>query len=246
MLNRIALSGGTYDNWLEAVYDHDRLTTAQSPIYHGSLIKELAFQEVVSTADSTVNGEAQSVGTLYGRGKLTQKHKGGKMVIKADEPSYIMGIVSITPRIEYSQGNKWDNNLKTFDDFHKPDLDQIGFQDLITDALAWQDTKIDAATGNITYQTVGKQPAWINYMTNVNETFGNFAEEEQEMFMTLNRRYDINETSGDIEDLTTYVDPSKYNYIFADTNLDSQNFWVHISKKITARRKMSAKQIPNL
>lgn len=251
MLNRIAISGGTYDDWLDAVYDQDRITTAQTPIYHGSLIKELAFQEVISNSASlAVDGatveNGDPLGTLAGRGRLTDKHKGGKMVIKSDEPSYIMGIASITPRIDYSQGNKWDNNLKTYDDFHKPDLDAIGYQDLITDQMAWQDTQIDSDTGEITYKSAGKQPSWLNYMTNVNEVYGNFAEVNKEMFMVLNRRYDINEQDGRIEDLTTYIDPSKFNFIFAEQRLDAQNFWVHISKKITARRKMSAKQIPNL
>ena len=128
-------------------------------------------------------------------------------------------------------------------DLHKPALDEIGYQDLITDQMAWFDT---ATTGGgvVTYSTAGKQPAWINYMTNVNQTRGNFAEQNQEMFMTLNRRYEKGLTG--IQDLTTYVDPSKYNNIFAQTSLDSQNFWVQISNKITARRKMSAKVIPNL
>jgi len=63
--------------------------------------------------------------------------------------------------------------------------------------------------------------------------------------MVLNRNYDIAE-DGRIEDLTTYIDPAKFNNIFAQTDLSAQNFWVHIGKKITARRKMSAKVIPNL
>ena len=128
-------------------------------------------------------------------------------------------------------------------DFHKPALDEIGYQDLITDQMAWFDTTASNG-GTLTYSTAGKQPAWINYMTNVNQTRGNFAEVNQEMFMTLNRRYEKGLTG--IQDLTTYVDPSKYNNIFAQTSLDSQNFWVQISNKITARRKMSAKVIPNL
>ena len=161
-----------------------------------------------------------------------------------------MGIVSITPRIDYSQGNKWDVNLKSMNDLHKPALDEIGFEDLITDQMAWFDTVCDY-NHNVTYGTAGKQPAWINYMTNVNQCRGNFAvptgEEglAGEMFMTLNRRYDQEDGAG-IGDLTTYVDPSKYNNIFAAESLDSQNFWVQISNKITARRKMSAKVIPNL
>ena len=48
MLNRIAISGGTYDDWLDAVYTHERIKGVESPVYHGSLIKELAFQEVIS------------------------------------------------------------------------------------------------------------------------------------------------------------------------------------------------------
>ena len=41
--------------------------------------------------------------------------------------------------------------------------------------MAWFDTE-GTASGTITYNTAGKQPAWINYMTNVNQTRGSFAE----------------------------------------------------------------------
>ena len=250
MLNRIAISGGSYDDWLSAVYTHERAKGHENPIYQGSLIKELAFEEVVSNAETKVGTENQPLGTLAGRGRLTGKDKGGKVKVRVDEPSYIMGIVSITPRIDYSQGNKWDTNLKSMNDFHKPSLDAIGYQDLITDQMAWFDTTIDDQE-QIVYKSAGKQPAWINYMTNVNRTYGAFAEENNSMFMTLNRRYengnDAETREGyGIQDLTTYIDPSKYNNIFADTSLDSQNFWVQIKADIKARRKMSAKVIPNL
>jgi hypothetical protein len=148
MLNRIAISGGSYDDWLDAVYTHERAKSCENPIYHGSLIKELAFEEVVSLADTELGGENQPLGTLAGRGRLTNKNKGGKVKIKVDEPSYIIGLVSLTPRIDYSQGNKWDTNLKTMNDLHKPALDAIGYQDLITDQMAWFDTTIDNA-GNV-------------------------------------------------------------------------------------------------
>jgi|SaaInlStandDraft_1057018.scaffolds.fasta_scaffold09750_1 hypothetical protein len=243
MLNRIAISGGSYDDWLDAVYTHERAKSCENPVYHGSLIKELAFEEVVSLGDTNIDGNEQPLGTLAGRGKLTGKHKGGSVRIKVDEPSYILGIVSITPRVDYSQGNKWDTNLKTMNDLHKPALDEIGYQDLITDQMAWFGTEAEK-DGTINYETAGKQPAWINYMTNVNQTRGNFAVDGREMFMTLNRRYEQG-TNG-IEDVTTYVDPNKYNQIFAQQDLSSQNFWVQISNNITARRKMSAKVIPNL
>lgn len=251
MLNRIAISGGSYDDWLDAVYTHERTRSQENPMYMGGLIKELAFQEVVSNAAAVSGGEEKPLGTLAGRGVLTQKNKGGHVVVRVDEPSYIIGIVSLTPRIDYSQGNKWDVNLKTMDDFHKPALDEIGFQSLISDQLAWWDTTI--VNGNPIYKEVGKQPAWINYMTNVNVCRGNFAVQEGDqgieggqMYMTLNRRYERDSSSGSIKDLTTYIDPRKYNNIFADGRLDAQNFWTQIAVDITARRKMSARLMPNL
>lgn len=243
MLNRIAISGGSYEDWLETVYTHDYVARAESPVYQGGMSQEVVFQEVVSnsaTAD-------EPLGTLAGKGRLAEgSKKGGKITIRLDEPSYIIGIVSLTPRVDYSQGNNWDiYSLKTMDDLHKPALDGIGFQELITEQMAWWDTTIDDKN-NFTRKSAGKQPAWINYMTNYSKTYGNFAIPDNEMFMTLNRNYEWVEGETRIEDLTTYIDPRKYNGIFADESLDSMNFWVQISNNITARRKISAKIIPNL
>ncbi len=155
-----------------------------------------------------------------------------------------MGIVSLTPRLDYSQGNKWDVNLETMDDLHKPALDEIGFQELITEQAAWFGTQF--AMGSLQQNSIGKQPAWINYMTNVNQTRGNFAIQDNEMFMTLNRSYEYDPVTQTIKDMTTIIDPTKYNQIFAETSLDAQNFWTQIAVNITARRKMSAKIMPNL
>ena len=70
------------------------------------------------------------------------------------------------------------------------------------------------------------------------------------MFMVLNRRYENNAVTAtgqvSIKDLTTYIDPSKFNNIFSDTRLDAQNFWAQVGVGCIVRRKMSAKIIPNL
>lgn len=243
MLNRIAISGGTYDDWLDAVYDHERVRSIESPIYLGGALRNLVFQEVVGTATT----ENEPLGTLAGKGRMGSVKKGGRITAKINEPGYIMGIVSIVPNIDYSQGNKWDMSLRTMNDFHKPGLDEIGFQNLITDQMAWFDTLVTGPDSQTT-RSAGKQPAWINYMTNINRVYGAFAEENQQMFMVLNRRYNSTIIASEtrIEDLTTYIDPTKFNHIFADTRLDAQNYWVQIAVNNTARRKMSAKVIPNL
>lgn len=247
MLNDVLVSGGTYDDWQEVVYDHVGITRAGTPIYYGSLIKELQFQEVVSNAEATGEAGSQPLGTLAGRGRLGQKHKGGSIDVKVDEISFLIGIASITPRIDYSQGNDWYVNLESMDDFHKPHLDEIGFQELITDQMAWWDTSIDVS-GNLVTKSAGKQPAWLNYMTNVNKIKGNFAVPNDSMFMVLSRRYsgEFDAEGYRIGDLTTYIDPRHFNHIFAQTTLDSQNYWVQFGVDIKARRKISARVMPNL
>jgi len=179
---------------------------------------------------------------------MSSKHKGGSVYINVqNEPCIIMGIASITPRIDYYQGNEWFNELKTVRDFHVPGMDGLGWQELITENMAFWDTVRDNVTGEEKF-SAGKQPSWLNYMTSKNQIYGNFADERSEMFMTLARRYQFlyqGEGSA-IQDLTTYIDPSAYNYAFAETDLTAMNFWVQIASDITARRKMSAKQIPNL
>ena len=122
-------------------------------------------------------------------------------------------------------------NLKTMDDLHKPQLDGIGYQDLMSGQMHFH-----ARTNS----AIGKQPAWINYMTDVDTCHGDFADEKKAMYMTLNRRYEQDDVTGRIKDLTTYIDPTKYNYAFADTSLEAQNFWVRIANKVEVRRKIRA------
>ena len=239
MLNRIAVSGGTYQDWIETVYTNNYIQREETPIYQGGMSDEIVFQEVISQSAT----EEEPLGSLAGRGKLQGKKKGGSLHIKINEPCYIIGICSITPRVDYCQGNRFDTDLDTLNDLHKPALDGIGFQDLTTDRMYWKGLKIDE-NGTKSRKSVGKQPAWLDYMTNYNRTFGNFAIPDNEAYMCLNRFYDTNE-NGDIN-VTSYIDPRKYNYIFADTSIDAMNFWAQIGVGATVRRMISAKIIPNL
>ena len=176
---------------------------------------------------------------------LFRSYKSGRgLKIKCTEPSMIMALGSITPRVDYSQGNKWWTRLQNMDDFHKPTLDAIGFQELIAEEAAAWSTETNEDYQH-TYQSLGKQPSWIEYTTDVNETYGEFAAGMPLAFMCLNRVYEENANSS-IKNASTYIDPTIYNSIFAESRLSSQNFWVQVAFDVTARRVMSAKQIPNL
>lgn len=240
MLNRVAITDGTYQAWREATYGIRSTTLPESPIFCGGMQSEIAFDEIVSNSAT----DEEPLGTLAGRGVATMYKSGRGLKIKCTEPCMIMALGSITPRVDYSQGNKWWTRLQNMDDFHKPTLDAIGFQELIAEELAaWSTETTDNNTH--TYQSLGKQPSWIEYTTDVNETYGEFAAGMPLAFMCLNRIYEqgINRT---ITNASTYIDPTIYNNIFAESRLSSQNFWVQVAFDVTARRVMSAKQIPNL
>lgn len=240
MLNRVAITDGTYQAWREATYGIRSATLPESPIFCGGMQSEIAFDEIVSNSAT----DEEPLGTLAGRGVATMYKSGRGLKIKCTEPSMIMALGSITPRIDYSQGNKWWTRLESMDDFHKPTLDAIGFQELITEeAAAWSTETTENYTH--TYQSLGKQPSWIEYTTDVNETYGEFAAGMPLAFMCLNRVYEEN-SDHTIGNASTYIDPTIYNNIFAESRLSSQNFWVQVAFDVTARRVMSAKQIPNL
>lgn len=240
MLNRIAVSGGTYRDWLETVYTAGRyLDRPETPVFQGGMSQMIEFDEVVAT---TGNAEGQVLGELAGRGYARQPNSSGRLHFQIEEPGYVMGLVAITPMVDYSQGNDFDLNLFTMDDLHKPALDGIGYQDLMNEQRAWWTALQNEK--DITDTTPGKSVAWIDYMTNFNRTFGNFASGESEDFMVLNRNYERDGNNG-ISNGSTYINPQEHIDIFADTALDSQNFWVQTACEITRRGNYSAKQIPN-
>ena len=233
MLNRIAVSGGSYKDWIETVYTTDYYFRAETPVYEGGMSTIIDFEAVVSNSASNASGVEEPLGSLAGRGYNGQK-KGGKIEIKVNEPCYIMGIASITPLVDYSQGNDWDNWLETMDDLHKPQLDGIGYQDLMENKMH------GLAKPSL---AIGKQPAWLDYMTNFNKTFADFAAGEQESYMVLNRIYNVDD-SGNITNATTYINPKDYTYIFATNTETNRDFWVQIGCGVISRRVMSAAQIP--
>lgn len=240
MLNRIAVSGGTYRDWLETVYTAGRyLDRPETPVFQGGMSQTIEFDEVVAT---TGNTEGQVLGELAGRGYARQPNTSGRLHFQVEEPGYVMGLVAITPMVDYSQGNDFDLNLFTMDDLHKPALDGIGYQDLMNEQRAWWTAIQEGYT--IKDTTPGKSVAWIDYMTNFNKTFGNFAAGESEDFMVLNRNYERGDNNG-ISNGSTYINPQEHIDIFADTSIDSQNFWVQTACEITRRGNYSAKQIPN-
>lgn len=248
MLNRIAVAGGTYRDWLETVYTAGKyLDRPETPVFIGGMTQYIEFDEVISKSAAETAYGNQPLGDIAAIGRGGKPLNNGHIHYQCEEPGYIMGLMAITPMIDYSQGNDFDLNLQTIDDLHKPALDGIGYQDLIQEQMVGETSVYNGGPeiNKIKHLAANKTVAWIDYMTNYNRTFGDFAAGETLDFMVLNRRYDVS-NNNTIEDLTTYIDPQKYIEIFADTSIDSQNFWVQTVVQATRRGNYSAKQIPFL
>ena len=56
------------------------------------------------------------------------------------------------------------------DDWHKPALDGIGYQDSLNGESAWW-TDYVTTDPDLKRTSAGKTVAWINYMTNVDRTY---------------------------------------------------------------------------
>ena len=247
MLNRIAVSGGTYKDWLETVYTAGKyLERPETPVFIGGMTQYIEFDEVISKSATETAYGSQPLGDIAAIGRGGKPINNGHIHYQCEEPGYIMGLMAITPMIDYSQGNDFDLNLQTIDDIHKPALDGIGYQDLIQEQMVGETSTYTngPVINNMKHLAANKTLAWIDYMTNYNRTFGDFATGGALDFMVLNRRYDVE--NNQIKDLTTYIDPQKYIEIFADTAIDSQNFWVQTVVNATRRGNYSAKQIPFL
>ena len=246
MLNRIAVSGGTYRDWLETVYTAGKyLDRPETPVFIGGMTQYIEFNEVISKSATETEYGSQPLGDIAAIGRGGKPLNSGHVHYQCEEPGYIMGLMAITPMVDYSQGNDFDLNLQTIDDLHKPALDGIGYQDLIQEQMVGETSTYNGKDiSNMIHKAANKTVAWIDYMTNYNRTFGDFAAGEALDFMVLNRRYEVE--NSEITDLTTYIDPQKYIEIFADTSIDSQNFWVQTVVQATRRGNYSAKQIPFL
>ena len=136
MLNRIAVSGGTYKDWLETVYTAGKyLERPETPVFIGGMTQYIEFDEVISKSATETQYGNQPLGDIAAIGRGGKPTNSGHIHYQCEEPGYIMGLMAITPMIDYSQGNDFDLNLQTIDDLHKPALDGIGYQDLIQEKM---------------------------------------------------------------------------------------------------------------
>lgn len=242
MLQKTLISGGRYSDWQLVQYGTSLKHHIEAPTFVSSHSTELTFEDVVQTTGH--QNDESPLGSLGSRGLNFMGNRTSRYY--ATEHGYLMTIMSIIPRVDYYQGVKYYMRHRTLADVHVPAMDGIGFQDLLGDDFYAATTNVEqTALYPESYIAFAKQPAWVEYMSAVNELHGDFAEQNKLMYLVLARRF---YQSGAVTNFnfTSYINPKDFNYMFADSSLTAQNFWVQLKVGFNTKLPMSKRVMPNL
>lgn len=252
MLLKTLFAGGRYSDWNRAQHGVSLKFASEVPQFIGSCSSEVTFEDVVQTSDSGT--EDRPLGTLGGRGVGGFGGRRFKHFFR--EHSMLIGILSIIPRPDYFENRFNWNSFNTFADLHVPEMDNIGFQDLLLDEVnpsLTVDTAVDpwfTPLGNESLMihpaslSIGKQPAWTEVTTRVNRVSGTFANPNGLMYLVLARRSSAG--ARGIDTWSSYIQPDQFNYAFRDTSLSSTNFWVQLRFDYYVKRPISKAVMPHL
>ena len=241
---KLALGDGTFDDFYAAVNGIRADTKATVPQYVGGFTRNLDFQQIRATAETS---EA-NLGSYAGY--MSQASGGHLVNFFTREPGYLITIMTIYPELTYGGGID-SALLKTrVEDFYSPDFANIGYQPrLLREVQAF--TSVDYPDGSLigtpkygagvlNSSAIGYQPAWTEYTTAVNRSYGDLGPGGEKDFWTFHAPYVYGGFSFD------YINPSDFSYIFATKDLSVDNYFVQVGFNIKARRSIPKRLMPSL
>ena len=162
MMNRIAISGGSYNDWQEAVYGVRVARMAESPIYMGGASYEIVFSEVVSNSAT----EKEPLGSLAGRGTEVSRKgdTGGAVAGQAANAAALMEVENQRKSLALQQASMAkDIQLKDAEiKLKNKEADKAGQEALYTEALKETEDALREARVNREFWE-GRLP-WLNNM----------------------------------------------------------------------------------
>lgn len=272
---------GRFSDWLRATWAVDIDTGIYRPEYLGSMTTWLQFQDVVSQSNTLAQdagaNDLTGLGELGGRG--FGHGKGKKRKFHFNENGTFMVLMTMVPEIDYGQGLRKSLCKTMWSDKFVPQLDGIGFQDISLSEVvsvpnyatlnigtvqspeyvdgysAWSSLTVDENVDPLSL-TIGKQPAWMEYMTAQNEVHGRLVPSGDLAYWVLGvdwrgvRYYGQNVPDIGFDythyQFTPYVNPYGFQYLFASTGADDDNFIVQFKLDLIAKRRISKNIRPSL
>ena len=240
---KLALGDGTFDDFYAAVNGVRADNRSTVPQYVGGFSRNLDFQQIRSTAETS---EA-NLGSYAG---YMSEATGGHLVnFFTREPGYLITIMTLYPEFTYGGGIESYLFKTRPEDFYSPDFSNIGYQPRMLNevqAFSYVDYPDGSLIGTPVYNSlvrtsvVGYQPAWTEYTTAVNRSYGDLGPGGEKDYWTLHAPYVYGGFSFE------YIDPSDYFYIFATNDLSVDNYFIQVGFNIKARRSIPKRLMPTL
>lgn len=231
--NKDVVTNGTFKDWIRVHFGVTPKIMDDMPTFCGAVSSDILFEDIRATTSAKVGDADQYLGdkgsSAIGYGDSRRFN------IVADRPGYVMAIATLVPRVDYYQfTERYAFHSKLSDSF-MPEYNGIGYQDVLVSDLNtefpkdWNSAVAAGLEANPFDQSVGKQPAWIEYMTAVNKIRGTFCSTEKSWVLARDMRADPNDGNGESPTQNTvssaYVDPADWNQPFADQSPTAQNFY---------------------
>lgn len=227
------VTNGTFKDWIRVHFGVTPKIMDDMPTFCGAVSSDILFEDIRATTSAKIGESDQFLGdkgsSAIGYGDSRRFN------IVADRPGYVMAIATLVPRVDYYQfTERYALHSKLSDSF-MPEYNGIGYQDVLVSDLNTEfprewNSLVEAPDGaNPFTQSVGKQPAWIEYMTAVNKIRGTFCSTERSWVLARDMRADPIEGNGespaDNTNYSAYIDPADWNQPFADQSATAQNFY---------------------
>lgn len=230
--NKDVITNGSFKDWIRVHFGVTPKIMDDMPTFCGAISSDILFEDIRATTSAKVGDADQYLGdkgsSAIGYGDSRRFN------IVADRPGYVMAIATLVPRVDYYQfTERYALHSKLSDSFI-PEYNGIGYQDVLIGDLnsefpaSWDSSASYSAKNDPFANSVGKQPAWIEYMTAVNKIRGSFCSTERSWVLARNMRVEGALPSASPVEATVssaYIDPGDWNQPFADQSATAQNFY---------------------
>lgn len=229
-VERYDISGGRFTDWLRTIWDTKPKINVHKPEYVGGVMSLLTFNDVISTQGGSALGEQAALGR-------SNSANGRPLIIRADQYSMLIGIITIRPRVFYGSQIDAEDMQLTFGDIYSPTFAGLGYLPVpYREYVAAGDIESTVDT------TFGRRAAWASYTTDLDKSGGLFKPGESLEGFVFNRRYTAGNqfVSGDQyfinPDMTSYIYPELYNAYFNNAQNGASNIRTYINLDISAIR----------
>lgn len=231
--NNDVITNGTFKDWIRVHFGVTPKIMDDMPTFCGATSSDILFEDIRATTSAKIGDVDQYLGdkgsSALGYGDSRRFN------IEVDRPGYIMAIATLVPRVDYYQFTERYVRHGKLSDMFRPEFNGIGYQDVLVSDLntelpeGWNPASGVSLENNPFAQAVGKQPAWIEYMTAVNKIRGTLCTTEKSWVLARDMRADPNPAVdlGPTQNtsFTAYIEPADWNQPFADRSATAQNFY---------------------